>query len=109
MYLISPSDPQLIRRPYLISNGFYAATKRKQQDNSEGYEPALTASTKDLGDRVEIRIRDNGTGIHPRSGTRCSIRSSQQNRLGRAPASACRSLTTYRKTTFGIDRGQYAG
>jgi signal transduction histidine kinase len=49
----------------LISNGFYAATKRKQQDNSEGYEPALTASTKDLGDRVEIRIRDNGTGIPP--------------------------------------------
>src|SRR5262245_47250938 len=25
----------------------------------------LTASTKDLGDRVEIRIRDNGTGIPP--------------------------------------------
>jgi signal transduction histidine kinase len=49
----------------LISNGFYAATKRKQQDNSEGYEPALTASTKGLGDRVEIRIRDNGTGIPP--------------------------------------------
>jgi signal transduction histidine kinase len=49
----------------LISNGFYAATKRKQQDNSEGYEPALTASTKDLGERVEIRIRDNGTGIPP--------------------------------------------
>src|SRR6516165_10581354 len=29
----------------LISNGFYAATKRKQQDNSEGYEPALTTSS----------------------------------------------------------------
>jgi signal transduction histidine kinase len=27
------------------------------------YEPILTAATKDLGDRVEIRIRDNGTGI----------------------------------------------
>jgi signal transduction histidine kinase len=39
----------------------------KQQDNSEGYEPALTASTKDLGDRVEIRIRDNGTGILPKA------------------------------------------
>jgi len=25
----------------------------------------LTASTKDLGDRVEIRIRDNGIGIQP--------------------------------------------
>jgi signal transduction histidine kinase len=59
--------PQEVTRALLnlISNGFYAATKRKQQDNSEGYEPALTAATKDLGDRVEIRVRDNGTGIAP--------------------------------------------
>jgi signal transduction histidine kinase len=49
----------------LISNGFYAATKRKEQENSEGYEPTLTATTKNLGDRVEIKIRDNGTGILP--------------------------------------------
>jgi hypothetical protein len=57
--------PQEVTRALLnlISNGFYAATKRKQQDNSEGYEPALTASTKDLGDRVEIRLRDNGTDV----------------------------------------------
>jgi signal transduction histidine kinase len=48
----------------LISNGFYAATKRKAQVNG-GYEPTLTAATRNLGDRVEIRIRDNGTGIPP--------------------------------------------
>ena len=30
-----------------------------------GFEPTLVATTKDLGDRVEIRIRDNGTGIPP--------------------------------------------
>ena len=29
------------------------------------YEPTLLAATKNLGDRVEIRIRDNGTGIPP--------------------------------------------
>jgi two-component system NtrC family sensor kinase len=49
----------------LISNGFYAATRRKAQADGGDYEPILAASTKDLGDRVEIRIRDNGTGIPP--------------------------------------------
>jgi GAF domain-containing protein len=49
----------------LISNGFYAATKRKAQANDDGYEPTLAASTRSLGDRVEIRVRDNGTGIPP--------------------------------------------
>jgi signal transduction histidine kinase len=57
--------PQEVTRALLnlISNGFYAATKCKEQDDSEGYEPTLTATTKNLGNRVEIRIRDNGTGI----------------------------------------------
>ena len=59
--------PQEITRALLnlISNGFYAATKRKEQSNSDAYEPTLTATTKNLGDRVEIKIRDNGTGIPP--------------------------------------------
>ena len=47
----------------LISNGFYAATKRAVEANGGEYEPTLAASTKNLGDRVEIEIRDNGTGI----------------------------------------------
>ena len=57
--------PQDITRALLnlISNGFYAATKRKAEVNGGDYEPILTAATKSLGDRVEIRIRDNGTGI----------------------------------------------
>jgi two-component system, NtrC family, sensor kinase len=56
--------PQEITRALLnlISNGFYAATKRKA-DAGDGFEPTLTATTRDLGDRIEIRIRDNGTGI----------------------------------------------
>jgi len=57
--------PQEVTRVLLnlISNGFYAATKRKADANGDDYEPTLTAATKNLGDRVEIRIRDNGTGI----------------------------------------------
>jgi two-component system, NtrC family, sensor kinase len=59
--------PQEITRALLnlISNGFYAATKRKVQADNDGYEPTLAVATKNLGDRVEIRIRDNGTGIPP--------------------------------------------
>jgi len=49
----------------LISNGFYAATKRRAEADGDGYEPTLVASTRNLGDRVEIRIRDNGMGIPP--------------------------------------------
>jgi signal transduction histidine kinase len=57
--------PQEITRALLnlISNGFYAATKREA--NGGDYEPTLSVATKNLGDRVEIRIRDNGTGIPP--------------------------------------------
>ena len=56
--------PQEITRVLLnlISNGFYATTKRKAEAG-EGFEPMLSASTKNLGDKVEIRIRDNGIGI----------------------------------------------
>src|SRR5262249_7875829 len=51
--------PQDITRALLnlISNGFYAAAKRRAKTNEGEYEPALTAATKNLGDRVEIRIR----------------------------------------------------
>jgi signal transduction histidine kinase len=56
--------PQEITRALLnlISNGFYAATQRKLEE-SETFEPVLIAATKNRGKTVEIRIRDNGTGI----------------------------------------------
>ena len=57
--------PQEITRVLLnlISNGFYAVTKRKLEANGADYEPTLAAITRNLGDSVEIRIRDNGMGI----------------------------------------------
>ena len=57
--------PQEITRVLLnlISNGFYATTKRKAEGNGGDYKPTLSAATKNLGNSVEIRIRDNGTGI----------------------------------------------
>jgi two-component system NtrC family sensor kinase len=56
--------PQEITRVLLnlIANGVYAATKRKAEMR-DGFEPTLSAATGDLGDCVEIRIRDNGGGI----------------------------------------------
>jgi two-component system, NtrC family, sensor kinase len=47
----------------LIANGFYAVTKRKAELGNSGYEPRLSATTRNLGNTVEIRIRDNGVGI----------------------------------------------
>jgi signal transduction histidine kinase len=59
--------PQEVTRALLnlISNGFYAATRRKTENGEAAFEPMLSASTKDLGGSIEIRIRDNGTGIPP--------------------------------------------
>jgi signal transduction histidine kinase len=58
--------PQEVTRVFLnlISNGFYAATKRAAA-TGDGFEPKLTAATRNLGDKVEVRIRDNGSGIPP--------------------------------------------
>jgi two-component system, NtrC family, sensor kinase len=58
--------PQEITRVLLnlISNGVYAAMKRKAE-MMDGYKPTIAAVTRSLGDSVEIRIRDNGVGILP--------------------------------------------
>ncbi|MHC2675442.1 two-component system NtrC family sensor kinase [Bradyrhizobium diazoefficiens] len=57
--------PQEISRVLLnlISNGLYAVTKRQMGSGAAGYEPVVIATTRDRGDSIEIRIRDNGTGI----------------------------------------------
>jgi predicted ATPase/signal transduction histidine kinase len=56
--------PQNISRVFLnvINNACYAAHEKKKEIG-EGFSPTLWVSTKNLSDRVEIRIRDNGKGI----------------------------------------------
>ena len=60
--------PQEITRALLnlISNGFYAATKRRAEANGGNYEPTLAAATKNLGDSVEIRFAIMAPAFHPR-------------------------------------------
>jgi len=56
--------PQEIGRVILnlINNAFYAVNEKKKK-GIEGYEPIVKISTKDSGDKVEIRVADNGSGI----------------------------------------------
>lgn len=46
----------------LITNAFYAVNEKSKQGIS-GYEPTVEVSTKKLGDRVEVKVTDNGNGI----------------------------------------------
>jgi signal transduction histidine kinase/HAMP domain-containing protein len=59
--------PQDITRVLLnlFGNGFYAANKRRHEDADPAYQPVLKVTTRDLGDQVEIRVRDNGVGMPP--------------------------------------------
>jgi two-component system NtrC family sensor kinase len=54
----------------LINNAFYACTERSRSavtlrlsKGDNGYEPTVTVSTKHLGDKIEISVMDNGSGI----------------------------------------------
>jgi two-component system, NtrC family, sensor kinase len=57
--------PQEMTRVFLnlFGNGFYAATRRARGNGEPAYRPTLQVSTRDLGEAVEVRVRDNGTGI----------------------------------------------
>jgi signal transduction histidine kinase len=49
----------------LFGNGFYAAIKRQREGSDAKFKPTLRVSTRDLGDAVEVQVRDNGIGIAP--------------------------------------------
>ncbi len=59
--------PQDMTRVFLnlFGNGFYATSKRRNEAKGAAFEPRLKVTTRDLGAEVEIRVRDNGTGIAP--------------------------------------------
>jgi GAF domain-containing protein/nitrogen-specific signal transduction histidine kinase len=58
-------NPQDITRVILnlISNGFYAASKRAHGGSTTAFAPTLKVATRNANDAVEIRVRDNGIGI----------------------------------------------
>ena len=57
--------PQDMTRVFLnlFSNAFYAANKRRRETNDGKFRPTLTVTTRDVGKAVEVRVRDNGSGI----------------------------------------------
>jgi signal transduction histidine kinase len=46
----------------LITNAFYAVNEKKKL-HPNGYEPTVTVTTKKEKDKIEITVKDNGTGI----------------------------------------------
>jgi two-component system NtrC family sensor kinase len=59
---LAPQD--ITRVPLnLFGNGFYAARKRQQAEAAPDFEPTLKVTTRELGDAIEIGVRDNGIGI----------------------------------------------
>ena len=57
--------PQEMTRVFLnlFGNGFYAAAKRARENGDASFRPTLRVATRDFGEAVEVRVRDNGTGI----------------------------------------------
>ena len=66
---LAPIDlaPQEMTRVFLnlFGNGFYAAAKRQRDGAGPDFRPTLRVTTHDLGEMVEVRVRDNGSGIAP--------------------------------------------
>jgi PAS domain S-box-containing protein len=66
---LAPTElaPQEMTRVFLnlFGNGFYATSKRQRDGAEPEFRPTLKVATRDLDDGIEVRVRDNGTGIPP--------------------------------------------
>ena len=47
----------------LINNAFYAVSQRKDALQASPYQPSVTVTTQKIDNAIEIRIKDNGTGM----------------------------------------------
>jgi two-component system, NtrC family, sensor kinase len=59
--------PQEMTRVFLnlFGNGFYAATTRARENGNGSFRPVLAVATREEDNVIEVRVRDNGTGIPP--------------------------------------------
>jgi signal transduction histidine kinase len=89
-----PLSPQEMARVLLTlcSNGFYATRKREAAE--PGFRSALRLVTGDIGDAVEIKVRDNGIGVPEDIRDKLFSPSSPPRRRAKVPGSGCRSPGT---------------
>jgi signal transduction histidine kinase len=70
-FALAPTEiavaPQEMTRVFLnlFGNAFYATNKRARASRDASFQPLVSVATRDTGLAVEIKIRDNGTGIRP--------------------------------------------
>ncbi|MGA8382036.1 MAG: ATP-binding protein, partial [Stellaceae bacterium] len=59
--------PQDITRVFLnlFANAFYAVNKRRREAADPAFAPTLKVTTRNRGEQIEVRVRDNGTGMPP--------------------------------------------
>src|SRR5262245_38423753 len=88
--------PQEITRVLLnlISNGFYAPTRRRCRMVEMATSPPWRRRRKIRATALRSKFATMAAGLRLRSGSECSIRFSQRNLQARAQASACRSAMT---------------